>query len=166
MNSINKHTSNLGGIAKLFLIPIDQLTSLSAPDSDQLCTLGISSFDSTWEIAPIYQSIQFSEKQVPSNAGVYYEKGLSAKIPKDSAQTQADLLSLVNRKWLSIYLDQNGAWKLLGSPDYPLRFSFSVHPGSTISDLNHFEISLSGSSPFPSVFIHNPFNPPAESPIE
>jgi hypothetical protein len=166
MNSINKHISNLGGIAKLYLIPINQLASLSDPDSDQLCTLVISSFDSTWEIMPIYQSIQFSEKLVSSNSGGYYEKGLAAKIPKDSPQTHSDLQSLVNRKWLVLYLDQNGAWKIVGSPEFPLRFSFSVNPGTGIPDLNHFEISLSGSSPFSSVFIHNPFNPPAENPIE
>jgi hypothetical protein len=166
MNSINKHTSNLGGIAKLYLIPKEQYASLSAPDSNQLCLLTITSFDSAWELAPIYQSIQFSEKLITSVAGVHYEKGLTARIQKDSPQTLTDLQSLVNRKWILIYLDQNGYWKVVGSPEYALRFFFSINPGTALSDLNHYEISLTGSSPSPSVFIHNPFIPPEESPIE
>ncbi len=158
MNSINKQTKNLGGISKFFLVPVDQYVSLSDPDANQIRTLTITSMDTAWEISAIYQSIQYSEKLQLSKSGYYYDKSFTARIAKDSAQTYADLRSLVNRTWILIYQDQNGQWKLVSNPAYPLRFEFSTTTGSNVADLNHFEIKLKGKGADPSAFIFNPIS--------
>jgi len=157
MKTINKQTKNIGGISKFYLLPIDQFSSLSNPDDDNLHTLVISSLDTVWEISAIYQSITFLEKFQNSHAGSYYSRKFSAKLGKDTPGTYSDLQSLRNKKWILIYQDQNGSWKITGSTDYPLRLEFSVNPGSSTADLNHYEINLVNQSPDPSRFIHKPF---------
>ena len=157
MKSINKQTKNIGGISKFYLVPTSQFSSLSNPDDDEIHTLVISSLDTVWEISAIYQSINFTEKFQNSQSGSYYSRKFSAKIGKDTPRTYSDLQSLRNQKWILIYQDQNGSWKMIGSTDYPLRVSFTVNPGSSVADLNHYVIFLTNKSSDPSRFIHKPF---------
>ncbi len=166
MNTIKNPSSNLGGVSKFFLVPTDQFSNLGSPDSDGLRYLTISSFNTSWEINAVYQSLEYIENQVESAAGPYYDKSFQAIIPKDSVKTHIDLQSMVGKKWLLIYLDQNGNYKYVGSPEYPLRVSFSVRPGKLITDLNQFVFRVSGKSPQASHFILSPFLPPPETPIQ
>lgn len=157
MLSISKQKNNTGGISKFYLIPVDEFTSLSVADVNQIRTLVLASTDTTYEIHAIPQSISYSDIFRYAPAGSLYEKQFTAKIAKDTPETAAVLQSLINKKWLLVLQDQNGYWKLAGTQTNPMRFGFSVKPGKAFADLNHYEIKLTGQTPSLAFFIHKPF---------
>ena len=157
MNTYQKEQNNLGGIAKVWLIPSTLISSLPFSTPAILAALPSGWDDDAWEFVPIFQSASFSEDMKPSPAGDYFEPTVTFKIPKIAYYSQ-DVINLLRSKRTSILLlDQNGQYLLVGNDDYPVRLSTGSRSGADISDLNHISLTYTGRNPFPSVFAADPF---------
>ena len=157
MNTIQKDPNNIGGIAKIWLIPSRLISSPASSIPAVLATLPIGWGDDTWEFAPIFQSGSFMEDMKSSTAGNYFESTVTFKIPK-IAYYSRDVISLLSGKPIAILmLDENGQYLLVGNTDYPMRLTTSARTGAEISDLNHIALSYTGRNPLPVSFASNPF---------
>ncbi len=151
MKTINKQSENMGGVLRLWAIPQSDISIFG----NQVTILSDSN------LVNIYfqeDSASFSEEMVSSLAGTAYKVELSAIIPCDTSQTLQQITDMERRtKYLVIYIDGNGNYKLAGTKSVPLRFSARATTGSGTSGLNHYSISFTGSQRKRAVFIDNPF---------
>ena len=103
-------------------------------------------------------SATFTEDLSRSFSGKIYKVDLSTIVPCDNADT----LSLINEmerrcKYLVIYMDGNGNYKLAGTTKAPLRFAAKATTGLGAAALNHYAISFSGNQLKRAIFIQDPF---------
>ena len=151
MQTINKQPENMGGVLRIWAVPP---TDISVSGN---CL----TFLSDANLVDIYikeDSANFSEDISKSFAGTSYKVELSAIVPCDTPETLKQISDMERRsKYLVIYMDGNGNYKLAGTKPVPLRFSAKATTGSGTSGLNHFSISFTGSQRKRAVFIENPF---------
>jgi hypothetical protein len=151
MKTINKQPENMGGVLRIWAIPRTDI-SVSA----NLVTIL-----SDQNIVDIYlkeDSASFSEEMTSTFAGTGYKTDLTAIVPCDTDET-AKLISDMERRsrYLVIYIDGNGNYKLAGTTKVPLRFSATATTGLGTSGLNHYSISFTGFQRKRAIFIENPF---------
>ena len=102
-------------------------------------------------------SASFSEEMATSFAGTVYKVELSAIVSCDTPMTLKQISDMERRsKYLVIFMDGNGNYKLAGTKSVPLRFSAKATTGSGTSALNHYGISFTGSQQKRAAFIDNP----------
>jgi len=151
MKTINKQPENMGGVLRIWAVPPSDI-SLSGNRM---------TFLSDTNLVDIYiqeDSASFTEDMSKSFAGTTYKVELSAIVPCDTSETLKQISDMERQsKYLVIYLDGNGNYKLAGTKPVPLRFSAKATTGSATSGLNHFSISFTGTQRKRAVFIENPF---------
>jgi hypothetical protein len=151
MKTINKQTENMGGVLRLWAIP----------PSDVSVTGNQVTILTDANMVDIYtreDSASFSEELTRSFAGTAYNIELSAIVPCDTAETVKQISDMERRcKYLVIFMDGNGNYKLAGTKPVPLRFSAKATTGSDTAGLNHYSISFTGSQLKRAIFINNPF---------
>ena len=150
MKHLNKPSDNLGGLLFIWAVPPDDLS----------ISLNVVSFLTTDNIIEIYcspGSISFTEKESQEKYGLGYKNELNAFIPKDSPEVQAIINSMSGRKWIVVFLDQNEQFKVVGTPEIPLRVSFDLDTGSDTPDRNGHSISFYGTQTSKAKFISDPF---------
>ena len=101
----------------------------------------------------------FTEELSESFAGKSYKVAISGIVPCDNANTLREIQDMERRcKYLVIYQDGNGNYKLAGTTKVPLRFSAKATTGSGAASLNNYAISFEGSQRKRAIFIVNPFD--------
>ena len=156
MNLILKEQNNLGGIAKIWVIPATLIYSLARSENPGTYVAPAGSLENAFEFSPVFQSASFDEEQGQQSAGQFFNQTVSFTIPKHSIYNTANLEYLTGRLWAILILDQNAQYKLIGCRDYPLRMVANIKTGAEISDLNHIAMKFSGLSPFRAVFVDKP----------
>lgn len=151
MKTINKQPENMGGVLRIWAVPRNDI-SVSA---NQVTIL------SDQNMVDIYlkeDSASFSEEMTTTFAGTGYKTDLSAIVPCDTDETVKQISDMERRsRYLVIYIDGNGNYKLAGTTKVPLRFSATATTGLGTSGLNHYRISFAGFQRKRAVFIENPF---------
>lgn len=150
MKAINKPGNNLGGLIKLWAVPKDDY-SISGK------TVSFNNTDNIYEIYCSPDSMQFTEPMEHTKAGIHYNTAISGFTPKDSEELQEALAYLEPRKWVVIFIDGNGDYKLAGARYLPLRLTPSINSGRNTADRAGCEIPFSGKTIARAVFIDNPF---------
>ena len=156
MNSIQKEQNNLGGIAKIWVIPAALIYSLERSETPGAYVAPAGCLENAFEFWPVFQSASFDEEQGQQSAGHFFNQTVLFTIPKHSIYNSVALESLTGRLWAILILDQNSQYKLIGCRDYPLRMVANIKTGADISDLNHIAMKFSGQSPFRAVFVDKP----------
>ncbi len=150
MKHLNKPSDNLGGLLLIWAVPpTDIIVSLNSVD-----------FLSTQNIFEIYctlGSMSFTEKEVQEKYGTAYKNELNAFIPKDSLEVLKIINEMSGRKWVVVMMDQNGYFKVAGTPEIPLRVSFDLDTGADTADRNGHSISFYGTQTSKAKFIDDPF---------
>ncbi len=152
MKTINKQYENMGGLLKLWAIPPADVSV----SGDQVT---INTDANMISIHVKEDSGSFDEDLSRSFTGSSYKVELKATVPCDTKETLA-LISELERKnkYLVIYLDGNGNYKLAGTKDVPLRFLAKATTGNTPSTLNRYDLTFSGIQLSRAVIIQNPFD--------
>ncbi len=151
MKSINKQAENMGGVLRLWAIPKSDITVSGN-------AVAILSDANMVDIYVQEDSAVFQEDIVRAFAGTNYKTDLTAVVPCDTTDTLALIAEMERRnKYLVIYLDGNGNYKLAGTTKVPLRFSAKATSGTGAEGLNNYAISFSGNQPARAIFITDPF---------
>jgi hypothetical protein len=152
MKTINKQTENMGGVLRLWAIPVADL-SVAGP------TVTINSDANMVSIYVREDSAAFIEEQSNSFAGSIYKVEITAIVPCDTSDTLKLIEEMERRrKYLVIYLDGNGNYKLAGNVKVPLRFSAKGNSANSASGLNHYAITFAGNQLKRAIFISDPFS--------
>ncbi len=150
MKHLNKPSDNLGGLLRIWAVPPTDIT----------ISLNSISFSATQNIVEIYctpGSMSFTEKESQEKHGTAYKNELKAFIPKDSPDALTIIIQMSGRKWVVVMMDQNGYFKVVGTPEIPLRVSFDLDSGADTADRNGHSISIYGTQSSKAKFIDDPF---------
>ena len=150
MKQLNKPGDNMGGLIKIWAIPN---TDFSISGN----TVSFSSTDNIYEIYCSPDSMKFSENKELTAAGIHYNTVVSGFTPKDSVELQEALEYIEPRKWVVVFIDGNGNYKLAGTAGCSLRLSPVLSSGKQTADRAGCEITFSGKTISRAVFIDNPF---------
>ncbi len=157
MKSTILDTYNIGGLAKIWLIPSHLIASIhnSPPSSDYILPTGWDEL--AWEFTPIFQSASFTEELKTAEGGNYYDSSVSFKLAKITTLTRDILKQISSVPMAILFLTQNGQYMLVGNQDYPMRLQASSKSGADISDLNHVALTYTGKNPDPTLYCADPF---------
>ena len=141
----------MGGVLRLWAIP----------KSDITVSGNVMTILSVANMVDIYikeDSATFSEELSKSFAGSIYKVDISAVVPCDNPDTLKLIAEMEHRcKYLVIYIDGNGTYKLAGTTSVPLRFSAKATTSTGAAGLNHYAITFAGQQLKRAIFIENPF---------
>lgn len=156
MNKIDLFTGpNMGGITRLYFCSKHDIQSISEPDAQSRVTVTFKAGCSWNEIITTQEMVAFQDKSIRGAAGIYYEKQLTFFIPKDREDVQVYLSSFCQALIICRYKDANGKYKIIGDPNFPLRFEFRLEVPSQVKDLNGYFGVFSGVGLNPSYFDAN-----------
>jgi hypothetical protein len=150
MNTINKPAENMGGLIKIWAIPSGTFTV-------NWKTVTFSSTTGIYEIYCSPDTLQHSEPPERTNAGLVYNTEVSGFSPGDSEETREAFAAMDARKFVAIFIDGNGNYRMAGGMFSPLRFYASFSTGRNTADRSGHEILFTGRTLEKAVAIDNPF---------
>lgn len=151
MITLPKPDENLGGLLRMYVLPATAVASL---ENGVLTLLGPDQVISLY-ITP--ESSHAGCELKRSDAGRYYEISVGGFTPRIRQEAERLFLSMAGRSYLVLILDGNGQYQLAGTPEEPLRFSFSARTGSAVSDRNGYELLFERQCTSPLQQISDPF---------
>lgn len=150
MITLEKPSENLGGLLTIWAVPPSDIL-VSQFNVEILSTENILEFYHTPE------TMEFSEQDQSTDAGLSFDVELTAFIPKQCVENQVAINLLQGRKWIVIFLDQNENYRVVGTNQIPMRFSCQATTGKAIADLNGQTITFHSKQLKRSMLISNPF---------
>ena len=150
MKYLNKSGDNLGGLLKIWAVPFGVFTI----DGN---TISITSQTDIFEINCSADSMEFTESTEVTPAGIHYNTVISGIIPQDNAALQEATAWMEPRKWIVIFMDGNGNYKLAGNQTDPLRFTAEINTGKDTASLSGCSFKFSGKTKTRAMFVNNPF---------
>ena len=141
----------MGGVLRIWAVPAKDITLTGT-------VVTITTDQDMVEIVLSEDTASFSEELTNTFTGKAYKVELTAIVPCDTHLTQKTIAEMENRgRYLLIFIDGNGNYKLSGTPAVPLRFSAKAATGTGSASLNHYNLSFTGTQLERAVFIDNPF---------
>lgn len=146
MEDINKHCGdNLGGITSFNFIEVKDINTIAEPIDNKVCEPVVLQALARWLGCYATEgTIKYTEEKQQSQHGDYYKVKLTAFIPQDRSEVNNQLELMKNKLFLIDYTDNNGYRKLIGTVQYPLRFTDSLDTGSTAANRNGYTIEFFG----------------------
>jgi hypothetical protein len=151
MKTLSKPSDNLGGMLRLWAVPPSSVVSLLGG------TLQMTGLDDITQIYMTPESMSADCLQKRSSAGLYYETVVKGFTPRIREETGQLLDEMAGHLYVVVLLDGNGQYQVAGTPQEPLRFSFTARTGQAVSDLNGYELTFERSCTTPFVQVANPF---------
>ena len=140
----------MGGLLKLWAVPTNIF----------VVTGKTVSFTDTTNIYEIYctpGTIEENEELMEENRNSFYETAINGFIPKDSREVRTALMDMIRKPYVVIYQNGNEDYKLAGTMDFPLRLTNKLASGKTEAQRAGNNISFTGKTLTPAIFIDNPF---------
>lgn len=145
MREIQRYNTldNIGGIVKLWYLPVEFIQSMTRP---------IHAYGGITLIAgkswfPFYFSPQsgfYKHKFTSTDKGSYYKCTIEGIFPHKDPDNDYDFLQNNNLGFVCKVLDANGYYHIVGTRDFPLRFTYDFKTGSSPGDRNSVSFSFSG----------------------
>jgi len=93
-------------------------------------------------------SAGFREPEADDAQGDFYKPLLELQVLRDAPDLAEGIARLQQVRYVvAAYADNNGQVKLVGTPDYPLRFAADLDTGKRPGDRNGYPLSFSGLTP-------------------
>lgn len=156
MKSLSKEKNNIGGIARLYVTPAENLTEIQSTAVPGVFSITLSSTEDVYDLTAIAETVRGFQEMKYSAAGLYYEHLVQATLAKDTPELQLVLQELAGRRLILILRDHNDRYRLIGSTTEAVRISHKTSSGAKIADLQAADLSFEGRTTRPSVFIQNP----------
>lgn len=143
---------NLSGYCRVTFCTVEQLDSSGWPKVVQSALQGditLASGENFSSIPLLESSMQFSELPDAEGGALFYTTTISGRLPMALAARDDLFRSMQQLRWLVIGTDGNGNQRVLGTPKYPARFSFS-HDNSR--QRNEYVIEWTARTPNPALY--------------
>jgi hypothetical protein len=151
MKTLSKPSDNLGGMLRLWAVPPSSVVSLSGG------TLLLTGLD---DITHLYLTPESTSAECllkRSTAGLYYETAVNGFTPRIREEAGQLLGDMAGHCFVVVLLDGNGQYLVAGSPQEPLRFSYTAKTGQAVSDRNGYELTFERNCTTPIVQVADPF---------
>jgi hypothetical protein len=145
------YLDNTGGLSRIYFTPVSNIFQYENIYDGQIHNLVLNTGEmDTLFIVP--DSAEFTQEKSQSPAGDVFATSLTAIIPKDRPELLAKCQEMDGKEFIVVYKDNNGYYKVLGSPEEPMKFSADVNTGQRES-LNKYTVKFARSLRFRSPFI-------------
>lgn len=153
MNRIADIYENIGGILKLWIVPVEEVALYPEPLKNHVPFLNFTAESDGWlDLNVIDDRSGYTTEKRPSFSGDSYQHKLRAGVSKVRTEVEEALIKLDNRNVIVGIKDGNAMYKLFGTLEHPLVVSFSAQSGNQPPDLNYYNINMEGAT------IKNAFN--------
>jgi hypothetical protein len=137
--------SNFGGICTFWFVPVEEVASIpyhisgNIPSAIQLVE------GASWRVGYSTQgSLSFETTTTRDNRGISHKVNLSGIAPKiDPVQTK-NFRFMTTKRFLVIFKDRNGSFRLLGTKTNGVRFQYMESIPGTFSSYNGYSITFYG----------------------
>lgn len=147
----SKEFSNLGGILPIYFIPVSEINYIDDIINGLINQLNYTDPEFTpYYIATVPEKGKFSENQA-SRSKFNYK--ISVKYSKDEITTRNVLEIIDNQKLVILVPDSNGKYRVIGSLENPVYISSALDKGTSVSDLNAYDLVITWSSKYRAAFI-------------
>jgi hypothetical protein len=153
MGTTTAPLDNMGGIQKIYLIPVSIIESFADIYNQQIHDFTITEGYAYSFLYVIKETIKFSQEKKSGADGDYYETKLEAFSPADRTELQSLIENIEANQYLVIYQDNNNYFKVIGSPDEPVNISADLDAGQIESGMNGYKITFERKLRFRSPFI-------------
>jgi hypothetical protein len=149
--------SNTGGLESFLFTDAANLLYDPRPRRDLSGSLIIQSVplinQASWQIASVVRySLSYRERQRENKQGTSYQQRMEGVIAKSSPVISTILRQFENRRFVLLLKDFNGYYRLVGTKENPLRFSYETDPGSSPRDRNQVSFEFEGEQMRPAYF--------------
>ncbi len=138
----------LGGINTLSIIPVGSVIAIPDPVYQVIeDPMELANGTSLTNLFFPEGAGEFTEAQGESEHGEFYKQKLTVFVPKDTP-SKSDLFSKLGQigHCIAVYVDNNGLQKVVGSVEYPLKFSSELETGKAAGNKNGHTLTFSGES--------------------
>jgi len=155
MKTFNFDFENIGGVGKLYAIPMSSFKRIRKDYISGKNYLELVKREDIIDIPNICDEFSFSENSVSNDHGDSYELEINGIIPKISGDSTKLMEELERGYWLVLSQDNNGVVRLSGDPDLNilLKLSTQKHTGTKAVDRNGIDVTFSCTQPNPSICI-------------
>lgn len=134
---------NLGGIDQFWFIAVDQVQSIPDEESNvieqDIQLVGDAKFNVGYATQ---ETLQFTENQNRDAQGNFYEQSLSGFYPKDQENIASLFEGMAAERFIVIFRDNNGYYKLLGSLANPCKFTATFESGDSANGRNGYSFEF------------------------
>lgn len=141
-------STNMGGISRLFAIPVSSFVRLWTDHVNSLNYLTVRNREDIIDIYVNEELVEFTENY---DRGVYTPE-LTGIIPKSNPINRSSLIKLESEYWYLLFQDNNGFIRLSGTENNQLSFKRTTKTG-TVGQRNEMEFTFSGNQRRESYFI-------------
>ncbi len=150
MKTINKPHDNLGGLTKIWAIPYD-VFSISGKN------ISVSDTSNVYIIYCTPETMEFSEPKKLTDAGTNYTPSVSGFTPGDTEANLEAFEYIDARKWVILFKDGNGQYKVVGNQFRPLNHDNTLASGKDTIGRAGYTFSFSGDTLKRAKFVNFPF---------
>ena len=142
--------SSLGGVKKVILVFCKDITEYSIIDGAANIVASKS-----YEVAYRSQTASLQENTKRSRDGISYKQKVSFSISKDRLGLRNFLAEHREQDLIAITKDANGAWRVVGSLEYPALLDYSFNTQKTASGTNEYDFEIIAEASEPALFLGN-----------
>ncbi len=150
---------NVGGLERIFYVPVEDLDTIPLPASSNIITENILlKTGKKWYYAEFsLDSMGFSCDGSPNKNGVLYKNKLQALASKSNPSLTAWVSDLDNRHFVLLVKANNGEYTLVGDQENYLTFKSGLDTGTAFNNRNQVAVTWSGESTHPAWFYEGTF---------
>lgn len=142
------------GLQKMYLIDVDDVVTIPAPDSNWTVTSDI-----VLQSGAGFKDIPFAEQKagfiddIADAVSGGFQKQIPLKLAKYSPETNQWINNLIGARFIAVLADSNGQMILVGSTVYPLRLEKAKGAtGTKFGEENGWDINIIGEGAKPCYF--------------
>lgn len=150
MKTVTKPGDNLGGLLQIWAVPSDVISVNN----------GVATISNNTNVYALYcspESMEFGEQKERTDAGTVYNTTVAGFIPGNATDLQEALEYIEPRKWVVIFRDGNGDYRVAGDATYPLRAAGEVNTGKGTAALYGCQLAFTGKTLARAKAVANPF---------
>lgn len=132
--TITSEIENMGGINFFLFQEIDKINSVSYQNNALIDQILLKTGNSWIQGYCIPESGDLVVTPSENDHGTVYDVIFTGDYPVPSATMLSKFNNLINRKFILLVKDHSGMTRVLGSAEFPMRFSFSYKTGKKASD--------------------------------
>lgn len=142
MEKIEFGCDNLGGIAKIYAVPISSFVKMQRNWSLGINRAILQNRENIVEF-DVFSTANYVEKMSQTDAGQAYEQAISGIVTGVDRAKKVILDRLCGESWLVIWQDVNAKWWLSGTEDVPMSFSYERATGTSPADASAMRFKFS-----------------------
>lgn len=134
MKNFPKPQNSMGGVNQFWFIPVNDIASFGDIILGELQGLEIKADKSWLSVYGIFSSKQFAENKKETRGGIIFERSFSLFYPGISIDVLSQLEEMKGTRFVIAYKDNNGLYKVAGTADNPLNFTYNIGTGQNGAD--------------------------------